>query len=65
MYQNFYQNSAKNPKKELKFDLSKNDKFVARLRALKSIFEFNVRIGYFGICFKDSKKPPHMDAPES
>ena len=37
---------------------------IARFRALKSIFEFNVFIGYFGM-FQGFKKPPHMDAPES
>ena len=51
-------------KSDLKYFLSKNDKIFARFRALKSIFEFNDYLGYFGM-FQRFKKTHHMDAPES
>ena len=39
--------------------LVKNDKKIARFRALKSIFEFNVFIGYFGMFQRFKKATPY------
>ena len=61
-HQNFTQNSARYSKIGVLQILAKK---YAHFRASKSILEFNVStLGYLA-CLKDSKKPPHMDAPES
>ena len=61
-HQNFTQNSARNSKiGALKF-WPKNDKKIARFRALKSIFEFNDNIGYFDMFQGFKKATPYGGA---
>ena len=59
LHRNFNNNSATNPKIGFKIFLPKNDKILAHFRALKSIFEFNVYIGYFGRSHRIITAAPH------
>ena len=54
-HQNFAQNSTRNSKIIVLKIFVKNDQKIARFRALESILEFDVFMGYFGM-FKGFKK---------